>query len=58
LLIVDGPDGQPGKSLGLSDYKNPANAIPPIVSIELRQLIIATTDLISKLKFGYIFITL
>jgi nitrite reductase (NO-forming) len=30
LIVVDGKDGQPGKSLGLTDYKNPANAIPPV----------------------------
>lgn len=30
LIVVDGPDGQPGKSLGLDDYKNPSNAVPPI----------------------------
>ena len=30
LIVVDGPDGQPGKSLGLTDYKNPSNAVPPM----------------------------
>jgi nitrite reductase (NO-forming) len=30
IIVVDGPDGQPGKSLGLKDYKNPSNAIPPM----------------------------
>ena len=30
ILVVDGPDGQPGKSLGLKDYKNPSNAVPPM----------------------------
>jgi nitrite reductase (NO-forming) len=30
ILVVDGPDAQPGKTLGLNDYKNPSNAIPPL----------------------------
>jgi nitrite reductase (NO-forming) len=30
ILVVDGPDGQPGKTLGLNDYKNPSNAVPPM----------------------------
>jgi nitrite reductase (NO-forming) len=30
LIVVDGPDGQPGTSLGLTDYKNPSNAVPPM----------------------------
>ena len=30
IVVVDGPDGQPGKTLGLSDYKNPSNAVPPM----------------------------
>ena len=30
IIVVDGPDGQPGKSLGLKDYKNPSNAVPPM----------------------------
>jgi nitrite reductase (NO-forming) len=30
IVVVDGPDGQPGKSLGLKDYKNPSNAVPPM----------------------------
>ncbi|HEY7078252.1 MAG TPA: multicopper oxidase domain-containing protein [Nitrososphaeraceae archaeon] len=29
IVVVDGPDGQPGKTLGLKDYKNPSNAVPP-----------------------------
>gem|GEM_PF-1123506 len=29
LVVVDGPDGEPGKSLGLTNYDNPSNAIPP-----------------------------
>jgi hypothetical protein len=30
IIVVDGPDGQPGKSLGLTNYKNPSNAVPPM----------------------------
>jgi hypothetical protein len=32
LIVVDGPNGQPGKSLGLdnNNYLNPSNAIPPL----------------------------
>jgi nitrite reductase (NO-forming) len=30
ILVVDGPDAQPGKELGLKDYKNPSNAVPPM----------------------------
>lgn len=30
VLVVDGPDAQPGKELGLKDYKNPSNAVPPM----------------------------
>ena len=30
IIVVDGPDGQPGKTLGLKDYNNPSNAIPPM----------------------------
>jgi nitrite reductase (NO-forming) len=29
ILVVNGPDGQPGKTLGLKDNLNPSNAIPP-----------------------------
>lgn len=29
FVVVDGPDGKPGSDLGLKDYKNPSNAIPP-----------------------------
>lgn len=30
IIVVDGPDGQPGKTLGLKNYNNPSNAIPPM----------------------------
>jgi nitrite reductase (NO-forming) len=30
IVVVDGPDGQPGKTLGLEDPNNPSNAIPPM----------------------------
>jgi nitrite reductase (NO-forming) len=30
IVVVDGPDGQPGKTLGLKNYNNPSNAIPPM----------------------------
>jgi nitrite reductase (NO-forming) len=30
IVVVDGPEGQPGKTLGLKDYSNPSNAIPPM----------------------------
>jgi nitrite reductase (NO-forming) len=30
IVVVDGPDGQPGKTLGLKNYANPSNAIPPM----------------------------
>jgi hypothetical protein len=30
VMVVNGPDGQPGKSMGLKDTLNPSNAIPPM----------------------------
>jgi len=30
ILVVNGPDGQPGKTLGLKNTLNPSNAIPPM----------------------------
>lgn len=30
IVVVNGPDGQPGKTLGLKDTLNPSNAIPPM----------------------------
>jgi integrase len=30
IVVVDGPDGQPGKTSGLEDHNNPSNAIPPM----------------------------
>jgi nitrite reductase (NO-forming) len=30
IVVVNGPDGQPGKALGLNDTLNPSNAIPPM----------------------------
>ncbi|HZA07082.1 MAG TPA: hypothetical protein VE619_05195, partial [Nitrososphaeraceae archaeon] len=30
IIVVDGPNGQPGKSLGLKNYKNPSNAVAPM----------------------------
>jgi nitrite reductase (NO-forming) len=30
IVVVDGPNGQPGKTLGLKNYNNPSNAIPPM----------------------------
>jgi nitrite reductase (NO-forming) len=30
IVIVNVPDGQPGKTLGLKDTLNPSNAIPPM----------------------------
>jgi nitrite reductase (NO-forming) len=29
-IVVNGPDGQPGKTMGLKDTLNPSNAIPPM----------------------------
>jgi nitrite reductase (NO-forming) len=29
IVVVNGPDGQPGKTLGLKDTLDPSNAIPP-----------------------------
>jgi nitrite reductase (NO-forming) len=30
IMVVNGPDGQPGKTLGLKNTLNPSNAIPPM----------------------------
>jgi nitrite reductase (NO-forming) len=30
IVVVNGPDGQPGKTLGLKNTLNPSNAIPPM----------------------------
>jgi nitrite reductase (NO-forming) len=30
IMVVNGPDGQPGKTMGLKDTLNPSNAIPPM----------------------------
>jgi nitrite reductase (NO-forming) len=30
IVVVNDPDGQPGKTLGLKDTLNPSNAIPPM----------------------------
>jgi nitrite reductase (NO-forming) len=40
ILVVNGPDGQPGKTLGLKNTLNPSNAIPPMGKDSIR---VATT---------------
>jgi nitrite reductase (NO-forming) len=30
IVVVDGPDGEPGKTLGLKNYNLPSNAVPPM----------------------------
>ena len=40
IVVVNGPDGQPGKTLGLKNTLNPSNAIPPMGKDSIR---VATT---------------
>ena len=40
IIVVNGPDGQPGKALGLKNTLNPSNAIPPMGKDSIR---VATT---------------